>query len=278
MSALTYNSTHHFTQGTSEITVAQQGAHLLSWRVDGVEQLYLSPLASSDGITPIRGGVPVCFPQFNLRGGLPKHGFARTVPWALVATEPTQPHPCFELRSSALSASTRQLWPFDFVMRLTFELSARSLRIVWSVRNTGMDSLSFTGALHTYLRVAEIDHTVLHGLQGQTQWDAVQDKSLTQCTAVGHEPLRFTSEFDRVYTAPASDLPLRLEDGERAIALAQSDSLAHTVLCAQIADLPVGGYQHYLCVEAAQVLSPITVPAGDTWTGWQQLSVLPSNV
>jgi glucose-6-phosphate 1-epimerase len=270
-----WEGVHHFDQGKSEITVAQQGAHLLSWRVDGVEQLYLSPLASTDGITPIRGGVPVCFPQFNLRGSLPKHGFARTLPWVLVATAP---HPCFELCSNA---NTRQLWPFDFVMRLSFELTDNSLRMVWSVGNTGVDSLSLTGALHTYLRVDAIEHAVLRGLQGQIQWDAVLDKSLTQRTTVGNTPLRFHSEFDRVYTAPPSNAPLRLEDGERAIHIAQSDSLAHTVvwnphaaLCRQIADLPDDGYQHYVCVEAAQVLSPITVPAGDTWTGWQALHVL----
>ena len=136
--------THHFQQRTSDITIAQQGAHLLSWRVNGVEQLYLSPLAATDGITPIRGGVPVCFPQFNMRGDLPKHGFARTLPWTLVASDP---HPCFELCSSA---TTRVLWPFYFVMRLTFEMLGNGLRLVWSVRNTGLDALTFTGALHTY--------------------------------------------------------------------------------------------------------------------------------
>ncbi len=269
--------THHFHQGASELTIAQQGAHLLSWRVNGIEQLYLSPLATLDGTTPIRGGVPVCFPQFNMRGDLPKHGFARTLPWALVTDAP---HPCFELCSSD---STRQLWPFDFVMRLSFEHSANSLRMIWSVRNTGLASLSMTGALHTYLRVDSLDNTVLRGLQGQIQWDSVLDKGLVQRSVVGSEPLAFTSEFDRVYTAPPSHSPMQLEDGERVIQITQSDSLAHTVvwnphaaLCRQIADLPVDCYQHYVCVEAAQVLSPIVVPAGDTWTGWQHLRVLPS--
>jgi glucose-6-phosphate 1-epimerase len=250
---------HHFKQGSSELTIAQQGAHLLSWRVDGVEQLYLSSLAASDGTTPIRGGVPVCFPQFNMRGDLPKHGFARTLPWTLVSTDP---HPCFELCSSA---STRAIWPFDFVMRLTFEISHNSLRMVWSVRNTGAAALSFTGALHTYLWVDSLDATALHGLQDP--------------------PLVFTSEFDRVYTAPPSGSAMRLEDGKRIIDITQSDSLAHTVvwnphaaLCRQIADLPDDGYQYYLCVEAAQVLSPITVSAGDTWMGWQQLSALTSKL
>jgi glucose-6-phosphate 1-epimerase len=250
-------SNHHFQKSTSHITIAQQGAHLLSWQVDGREQLYMSPLAILDGTTPIRGGVPVCFPQFNMRGDLPKHGFARTLPWTLVADAP---HPCFELCSGH---ATRQMWPFDFVMRLSFELSGNSLRMVWSVRNTGTASLSFTGALHTYLRVDALQATLLHGLQDQ--------------------PLTFSSEFDRVFTAPTSGSPLLLTDGKRTMRITQSESLAHTVvwnphaeLCLQIADLPDDGYEHYLCVEAAQVLTPITVSAGDTWMGWQQLHVLTS--
>ena len=60
--------------------VALQGAQLLSWQAGGEEQLFLSPLAAHDGHTPIRGGIPVCFPQFNQRGPLVKHAFARTLP------------------------------------------------------------------------------------------------------------------------------------------------------------------------------------------------------
>jgi glucose-6-phosphate 1-epimerase len=54
------------------------GAQLLSWTpAGGEDRLYLSPKAIFDGHTAIRGGVPVCFPQFAGEGPLPKHGFAR---------------------------------------------------------------------------------------------------------------------------------------------------------------------------------------------------------
>ena len=63
------------------VLVALQGAHVLSWVSQGRERLYLSPANLWDGQSAIRGGVPVCFPQFNQRGTLPKHGFARNMPW-----------------------------------------------------------------------------------------------------------------------------------------------------------------------------------------------------
>ena len=61
--------------------VALHGAQVLSWTVAGRERLYLSPRALFDGRSAIRGGIPLCFPQFNQRGPLPKHGFARNLAW-----------------------------------------------------------------------------------------------------------------------------------------------------------------------------------------------------
>ena len=63
------------------VVVAHHGAHVLSWVVDDRERLYLSPQSRNDDQAAIRGGMPVCFPQFNQRGDLPKHGFARNVSW-----------------------------------------------------------------------------------------------------------------------------------------------------------------------------------------------------
>ena len=69
-------------------TVALHGGHLLSWLTpDGVERLYLSPDSVFDGRAAIRGGVPICWPQFNQRGPLAKHGFARNVAWRLEDAE-----------------------------------------------------------------------------------------------------------------------------------------------------------------------------------------------
>ena len=55
------------------------GAHVTSWKTaDGVERLFMSSASQFGAGAAIRGGIPVCFPQFSGRGPLPKHGFVRT--------------------------------------------------------------------------------------------------------------------------------------------------------------------------------------------------------
>jgi glucose-6-phosphate 1-epimerase len=63
--------------------------------------------------------------------------------------------------------------------------------------------------------------------------------------------------------------------------ISQSPSWANTVvwnpaeaLCVRLADMPDDGWRQMLCVEAAQVYAPITLPAGGRWAGWQRLQVL----
>lgn len=58
----------------------------------------------------MRGGVPICFPQFNQRGPLVKHGFTRNLPWALESSEQNADveQAVFVLRDDE---QTRAWWP-----------------------------------------------------------------------------------------------------------------------------------------------------------------------
>jgi glucose-6-phosphate 1-epimerase len=254
------------------LRVLLHGAQLVSWVAGGRERLYLSPCAKFDGKSAIRGGVPVCFPQFNQRGPLPKHGFARHLTWQADAAQTAPDLARLTLRLPA-SAATRQYWPPAFEATLTLELRPGSLQLTLGVCNHDDTPLHFTGALHTYLAVAEIAAAQLAGLEGQPEWDALTDR---HAAATG--PLRFDGEFDRVYGAAPQ--PLVLQDGQGRLAIEQSASWAETVVWnpgaekgAALADLPADGYAHMLCVEAAQVMQPITVPAGAQWQGWQRLTL-----
>jgi glucose-6-phosphate 1-epimerase len=259
----------------SACTVARHGAHLLSWTTaDGLERLYLSSEARFDGHSAIRGGVPICWPQFNQRGPLPKHGFVRNFAWQAEA-------PAAGGRGDTVVLSlrddeaTRAIWPHAFHARVAVTLAPHSLRIALMIDNTGRGPWSFAAALHSYLRVDDIADVALEGLQGANRWDAVHDDRHVDLAPA----LRFGSEFDSVYAAPAR--PLRLVQPSGTLEIAQSASCTETVvwnpgpaLSAQLADLPDDGWRHMLCVEAARIDEPVLLAPGASWQGWQQLTVL----
>ena len=260
--------------GGDSCTVALHGAHVLSWTTaDGVERLYLSPEARFDGQSPIRGGVPVCWPQFNQRGPLPKHGFARNLPWtAEPQADERRDTVVLALRDGA---ATRALWPHAFRARLAVTLAARSLRVALSIDNLGGEPWSFAAALHSYLRVDEASAVRLEGLQGANRWDAVRDDRHVEMAPA----LAFGSEFDSVYAAPAR--PLRLVQPSGTLEISQSASCTETVvwnpgplLAAKLDDLPDDGWRHMLCVEAARIDEPVLLAPGAQWQCWQQLNVL----
>jgi glucose-6-phosphate 1-epimerase len=239
------------------VVVAEHGGQVLSWQTgDGREQLYLSPRSVWDGHTAIRGGVPVCFPQFNLRGPLPKHGFARNRPWQLASCHADDADHAELVMALQHDAHTLSLWPHAFALELRVSLRPNALRLTLSVTNTGTQAFTFTGALHTYLAVEDIAQAALQGLTPQ--------------------PLRFTHEVDQPFDAAPQ--PLTLTDGHRHLVCTQSASWPEHVVwnpgrdkSVEIDDLPDDGYRHMLCIEAAAVTHVQTVMPGACWVGWQSL-------
>ena len=265
------------------VRIALHGAHVVSWTTaDGVEHLYLSPKAHIDGHSPIRGGVPICFPQFNQRvlagHALPKHGFARTQKW-LPDTPAESPAHEIRLRLTSNTA-TRSVWPHDFEASLVVALKADCLRMTFTVANTGVDAFPFALALHTYLRTADIARTRVNGLAGLSWWDAVEhldQPALRKIQPAGQ--LVFMGETDSVYEEVAT--PLTVSFPGAALQVSQSASLPDTVVWnpgpirgATLDDLPADGYRNMLCVEAARINQPVSLAPGESWSGWQELRVL----
>lgn len=258
--------------GGDSALIALQGAQVLSWIKAGQEQLFLSPHAAHDGATPIRGGIPVCFPQFNQRGPLVKHGFARTLAWQASADEALVDGDGLRLTLRLRdNATTRAVWPHAFAAELSVWLQPAALSVTLALHNPGDAPLAFTAALHTYLRVEEASATTLHGLDGLTYWDAVADTHPRQQGALG-----FGAEVDRVYPRPDQALVLQAENQAR-LRIAQDAAWTETVvwnpgpaLCARLADMPADGWRHMLCVEAAAIDAPVLLAPQGRWQAAQR--------
>ena len=251
------------------------GAHVSSWRPanDGAERLFLSARSRFGPGEVIRGGVPVCFPQFAAQGPLPNHGFARVSSWDLVHARRTATGAAQAALRLADSPATRAEWPHPFGLELTVTALGGTLELGFTVTNTGATLFEFTGALHTYLRVADVGRAVVRGLQNARYRDKVLGTDGVLETA---PELAFDREIDRVYYTAPDDLAVQ-EPG-RAIAV-RAAGFPDTVIWnpgpargATLGDLEPDGYLRMLCVEAAASRAPVAVAPGARWHGSQTLT------
>ena len=256
----------------AQAVVSRFGGQVLSWTPsDGRESLYLSERAIFDGREPIRGGIPVCFPQFSSQGGLPKHGFVRCKPWQVTAQRCGDDYALVTLLTED-DAATHALWSHSFELELTVMLEADTLDLELGLSNTGEEALSFTGALHTYLQVDAIENVRLSGLCGTNYRDSANGGREGREAA---EILTFAGETDRIFLGASR--PLSLNDGAGQLGIAQ-DGFTDVVVWnpwadkgAALADLPPDGWRRMLCVEAAVAGAPLTVRPGEEWYGRQKL-------
>lgn len=244
------------------------GAHVSSWvPAGGQERLFLSEKAEFRPGAAIRGGIPVIFPQFASEGPLPKHGFARSMSWELVDQQEAE----VRLRLKT-SEATQAIWPALFQAEVVVGVCSSSLSVALEVLNTGDDTLSFTAALHTYLRVEDIASTGVEGLQGVRYRDHVDGNR----DKVEPGPrIRFQEEVDRTYFDAPSRLLVR--EPHRLLQVC-SEGFPDAVvwnpgpeLGAKLGDMEPGGHQRMVCVEAAAIGRPVRLAAGARWRGVQIL-------
>jgi glucose-6-phosphate 1-epimerase len=251
--------------------VLLQGAQLVSWTpAGGEEQLYLSPTSRYGEGHAVRGGVPVIFPQFSTRGTLPRHGLVRAREWALEEALVRGRHAQAVLKFAA-DAETRKHWPHDFELELTVSVGGRQVDIELAATNTGDTPFEFTAALHTYLRTADVLKVQLEGLQGARYEDSLTGQWQQQWGDV----MTVATEVDRIYRDVTGTLTLR-EMGRRLSI--DASGFPDVVVwnpgadkCAQLADMPADDWRNMLCVEAALINEPVTLPPGEEWSGMQTL-------
>jgi glucose-6-phosphate 1-epimerase len=253
--------------------VTCHGAHVVSWRPSGDdERLFLSPESALDKHSPIRGGVPVVFPQFANYGSLPNHGLVRTREWRVVAldTDERGARATFRVEDCA---DTRALWPHAFACELSVAVSGARLDLQLRIENPGVESFEFCAGLHTYLGVADIRAVRVEGLRG-TRY---RDRTRQDREAVDDDPaLTIAGEVDRIYLDAPHELVLR-ESG-RSMRV-RAHSFPDVVVwnpwkdkCASLDDLPNDAYQNMLCMEAVVVGKPVALASRGSWTGGQTLT------
>jgi glucose-6-phosphate 1-epimerase len=257
------------------VEVRSDGAHITSWKTaDGIERLFLSQRAEFRAGAAIRGGVPIIFPQFAGLGPLPKHGFARTVPWQRIAVQNEAAGTAlFHLQDSEV---TRVIWPQAFSADYAITLGEDSLQMSLSIRNTDAHACSFTAALHTYLRVQDIAQVSIGGLQGLRYSDSAAGGKMIDETELG---VHIVDEVDRIYFSTVD--PVTVSQPEQRMLVSRTEGFNDTVIWnpgpakgASLSDLEANGYRSMLCVEAAAIGEPVVLQPGAVWSGTQLLTLV----
>jgi len=260
--------------GEDSVELCRHGGQVLTWRgADGWDRLFLSRAAVFAAGKAIRGGVPVIFPQFGA-GPLPKHGFARDRAWELADSAADR-----VLLRLQDSAATRALWPHLFRLELAVSVAPDTLRLAVRVANRGAESFTFTFALHTYFKVAEISLTQLHGLEGVVFRDDLAGGARYPET---RKIITVAAEVDRVYENAPEEL--RITDaGHGREFLVGRRNLPDAVLwnpwsgkARRLPDFLREEYRRMLCVETGSIATPVSLAAGAAWAAETVITVRPA--
>ncbi|WP_448944674.1 D-hexose-6-phosphate mutarotase [Klebsiella michiganensis] len=233
-------------------SVALQGAHLLSWKPAGEEEvLWLSGNTPFKNGVALRGGVPICWPWFgpSAQQGLPSHGFARNLPWALKGHDEDDNGVVltFALKSSN---ATRQYWPHEFTLLARFKLGKTC-----EIELEAHGEFETTSALHTYFNVGDIAAVKVSGL-GDRYIDKVKN---AEEGVLSNGTETFPDRTDRVYLNAETCSVIHDDALNRNIDVTHhhnSNVVAWNpgpALSVSMGDMPDDGYKTFVCVETCCV-------------------------
>ena len=239
-------------QGESLISVS--GGNVMTWNPAGEKPvLWLSGFAKFAQGKSIRGGVPVCWPWFGphaTESSFPGHGFGRTAPWNVVATEAKPDGVISITLTLEQSEATRAQWPHASSVSLTVNVG-RELGLALATRNLGTEAFVLGEALHTYFTVGDVRQAPVTGLSGCAFVDKVEGGA----RKVQEGDIVIGSEVDRVYVDTEAECSIEDASMNRRIRIQKTGSRSTVVWNPWIAkaekmgDFGPDGHLGMVCVE-----------------------------
>lgn len=266
MAAAESNQQEGFTKLSTDhatVTISHFGAHVTSWCVKGEEVMFLSKDAIFDGETPIRGGVPLIFPQFG-PGKMRQHGFARRCAWTC-ASEESGSDKATAVFTLEPNEYTLNMWPCKFLLTFTVTIDMNRLLLDFNVKNTTDKAFEFTSAFHTYF-ISDVETLKITGLKGKTFADSLKERAEF---VEDRDAVTIAENVDRIYRNV--DWPVMYTKGSKMVSI--SSNVKDCVVwnpwiekAKAMKDFGDEEYKTMVCVEPGACLDPITVGAGDSYS------------
>ncbi|BBP47082.1 D-hexose-6-phosphate mutarotase [Thiosulfatimonas sediminis] len=171
----------------------------------GEDLIWVSDNAIYDNKTPVRGGVPICWPWFGAYkaefnspledGAEPQgHGLVRKKSWHLARIETLKNGATLVEFTTQADAETRAIWPYEFLLSLQVVVG-ETLGLTLTTSNLNPIPLKITEALHTYFKLPINAKLLVDGLQGAEEIDTLKDNQSRDVT----EKLLVKPPMDSVY-------------------------------------------------------------------------------
>jgi glucose-6-phosphate 1-epimerase len=259
--------------GQAELVVAQQGAHIISYQIDGDQPLIWSnPGAVFKHGKAIRGGMPICWPWFGNFQRNPQavqdmrqssepanaHGEVRAIDWELMGMGEDGDALIVEFIQSKAEGHLPG-WPHTVGLKLQIRMDA-ALNVSLVSFNAGPEDVTLSQALHSYFAVSDIKQVSIEGLDGVTYLNTLESWE-QQNVQVGD--ITFTGETDRIYQGTPDLISIIDPEWKRRIQIQTIGSNSSVVWNPWIektktfSDMDADGWQNMVCVETANVMGDI---------------------
>lgn len=259
--------------GQAELVVAQQGAHVISYQIDGDQPLIWSnPGAVFKHGKAIRGGMPVCWPWFGNFQRNPQsvqdmrqssepanaHGEVRAIDWELMGMGEDGDALIVEFIQPKAEGHLPG-WPHTVGVKLQIRMDA-ALNVGLISFNAGPEDVIMSQALHSYFAVSDVHQVSIEGLDGVSYLNTLESWETVNVQA---GDITFTGETDRIYQDTPDLISIVDPEWKRRIQIQTVGSKSSVVWNPWIektktfSDMEADGWKGMVCVETANVMRDI---------------------
>lgn len=247
----------------NSLLIDSHGATVISALINDQELLFLSKKAIFDSHTPIRGGVPIVFPNFghSQNSNLPKHGFARISNWSLKKKWDKLENSgiILELRNNSF---TQQFWDYRFTLLYTIILNQSNFSTELTIQNQDQLSFEYQCLFHNYFKISNLSRLRVANLDYVSYLDQLTGEKKNHSDEVVID-----QEIDRIYE-PTNNCVSILD--ETKIIRIKTDTKSEVVVwnpwekkSRSLRDFEDDDFLSMICVEPG-ILTPTTLKPWDT--------------
>ena len=188
----------------------------------------------------LAGGIPVLFPFVSATPGnaavfcgreypMPTHGFVKDLPFSVLHQEA-------ELCEIGIvsSAVTRHYYPYDFELRLRYEIIDDGLKTTMIVKNTGEQDLPFAAGFHPYFLTPDRKKTRF-AFSLKEYWNYLKcDEGGKPLHGIQQGELRLWDEHDTVFWDGSADCEIICQEPAYRVRMECGDTFDVLTICTNL--------------------------------------------